>query len=146
MKKFFSEFKDFVLKGNVLNLAVGLIIGAAFQNIVTSLTTNILSPIIGLFTGQNFDAWEVTLFGDVHIKYGAFITSVINFIIMAFVVFIIVKLMNKVMSINKKSPEPEEPTTQKCPFCMTEIDINATRCPACTSVLKVKQLTPPRDF
>jgi len=135
MKKFFGEFKDFILRGNVLNLAVGVIIGAAFQNIVTSLSTNILSPIIGLFTGQDFSDWQVTILG-VPIMYGAFITSVINFIIMAFVVFIIVKLVSKIMSVGKKPEVPAEPTTRKCPFCMTEIDINATRCPACTSILK----------
>ena len=145
MKKFFGEFKDFVLRGNVLNLAVGVIIGAAFQNIVTSLTTDILSPIIGLFTGQNFDGWVWTIVPGVDLKYGAFVTSVINFIIMAFVIFLIVKLMNKVMSVNKKPQAPAEPTTHKCPFCMTEIDINATRCPACTSILKTKP-QPPHDF
>ena len=137
MGKFFSEFKEFILRGNVLNLAVGVIIGAAFQNIVTSLTTNILSPIIGLFTGQNFDNLELNILGT-QLKYGAFITSVINFIIMAFVVFVIVKLVNKVMSINKKPKEAEEPTTRKCPYCTTEISVNATRCPACTSILKAR--------
>jgi len=146
MKKFFGEFKEFALRGNVLNLAVGVIIGAAFQNIVTSLTTDILGPIIGLFTGEDFSSWEVVLLGNVHIKYGSFLTSVINFIIMAFVVFLIVKLVAKIMAVNKKPPAPVEPTTRKCPFCMTEIDINATRCPACTSLLKTKQPTPPHDL
>jgi len=142
LKKFFTEFRDFALRGNVLNLAVGVIIGAAFQNIVTSLTTNILSPVIGLFTGKDFSQWQITIFGDVHIAYGAFFASVINFIIMAFVVFLIVKAVTKIVSINKKPEADKEPTTQKCPFCMTEIDINATRCPACTSLLKTKQLVP----
>ena len=132
MKKFFSEFKEFVLKGNVLNLAVGVIIGAAFQNIVSSLTDNILSPIIGLFLGQSFDSWTLNIFG-VEIKYGAFITSIINFLIMAFVVFLLVKFVNKMMSLNQKPEEAKEPDTRKCPFCTTEISINATRCPACTS-------------
>ena len=141
MKKFLIEFKEFTLRGNVLNLAVGVIIGAAFQNIVTSLTHDILSPIIGIFTGKNFDTWKFTILGEVDILYGSFITSIINFIIMAFVVFLIVKLVSKIMSVNKKpkeAQEPAEPTTRKCPFCMTEIDINATRCPACTSILKTK--------
>ena len=136
MKKFFSEFKEFVLRGNVLNLAVGVIIGAAFQAIVTSLTTDILSPVIGMFTGEDFSTWEAVIFNGVHIKYGAFVTSIINFIIMAFVVFIIVKIVSKIMSLGKKPQESEEPKTRKCPFCMTEIDLNATRCPACTSILK----------
>ena len=132
MKKFFKEFKEFVLRGNVLNLAVGIIIGASFQGIVASLTENILSPILGLFTGNNFDALHVEALG-VDIKYGAFITSVINFIIMSFVVFILVKFVNGIMSINKKPAEPAPPTTRACPFCMTDINIKATKCPACTS-------------
>jgi len=143
MKKFLNEFKEFALRGNVLNLAVGVIIGAAFQNIVTSLTKDILSPIIGIFTGQNFDSQEVTIFGNIQIKYGSFITSVVNFIIMAFVVFLIVKLVSKIMSLNKKpQAQEEEAAARKCPFCMTEIDAKATRCPACTSILKTKQAKP----
>ena len=131
MKKFINEFKEFAFKGNVLNLAVGIIIGAAFQTLVTSFTNDILSPIIGLFAGQNFNAWQINVF-DVEIKYGAFITSIINFLMMALVVFIIVKSVNKITSIHKP---PEKPNTHKCPFCTTEIDIKAIRCPACTSHL-----------
>ena len=135
MKKFMSEFKTFILKGNVMNLAVGVIIGAAFQGLVTSLTDNILSPIIGLFTGQNFDAWQFDIFG-IQIKYGAFITSLMNFVIMALIVFLLVKLMNRIMTIGKKSKAAEEPATHNCPFCTTEISVKATRCPACTSQLE----------
>lgn len=132
MKKFFSEFKTFIMRGNVLDLAVGVIIGAAFQAIVTSLTDNIISPILGLFGGMNFDEFALTING-VTIGYGKFITAVINFIIMAFIIFLIVKLVNKIMSIGKK-PEPKaEPTTKKCPFCQSEIDIKAVKCPHCTS-------------
>ena len=100
MKKFLQEFKSFAMKGNVLDLAVGVIIGAAFQAVVASLTKNILAPIIGLFAKQNFDAlhWEVL---GTTIGYGAFITSLINFIIMAFVVFLLVKAMNRLASIGK---------------------------------------------
>jgi len=137
MKKFLNEFKDFALKGNVLNLAVGVIIGAAFQGVVSSLTENILSPIIGLLTRQNFDSMMLNVFG-ITLKYGAFITSVINFIIMAFVVFMLVRIMNKILSIgHEKQKKPL--TKKKCQYCFSEIDINATRCPACTSLLeKVK--------
>lgn len=136
MKNFLNEFKQFALQGNVMNLAVGVIIGAAFQSVVTSLTDNILSPIIGLFTGQNFDALMIEAFG-ITLKYGAFITSVINFLIMAFVVFLLVRTMNRVMSIGRK-PEPElVPTTKKCPYCMSDIDISALRCPHCTSQLEL---------
>jgi len=136
MKKFINEFKEFALKGNVMNLAVGIIIGAAFQGLVASLTDNIISPIIGLFAGQNFDSWQFNVFG-VEIRYGAFITSLINFIIMAFVIFLLVKFMNKILSGKKPDVVDvvKEPTTRTCPFCMTEINIKATRCPACTSQL-----------
>ena len=141
MKKFLNEFKAFALKGNVMNLAVGVIIGAAFQNVINSLTSNILSPIIGLFTGQNFDSLEVGVLG-VSIKYGAFITSVVNFFIMALVVFLLIKTMNTLLSLNKKDDALATATTQKCPYCVSEIDINATRCPHCTSNLEKK---PPQD-
>lgn len=140
MRRLLNEFKEFALKGNVMSLAVGVIIGSAFQGVVTSLTDNILSPIIGLFTKQNFDLLHVDIFG-VTIMYGAFITSLVNFIIMAFVVFLLVKAMNKLMSVGKKpDSEPEPPETEQlaartCPFCMSEIHSEATRCPACTSRL-----------
>jgi large conductance mechanosensitive channel len=133
MKKFLNEFKDFALKGNVLNLAVGVIIGAAFQGVVNSLTENILSPIIGLLTRQNFDSMTLKVLG-ITLKYGAFITSIINFIIMAFVVFLLVRIMNKILTIgHEKQKIPV--TKKKCNYCFSEIDVNATRCPACTSQL-----------
>ena len=135
MGKFLDEFKAFALRGNVMNLAVGIIIGAAFQSVVSSLTDNILSPVIGLFTGNNFDALEIGFLG-VTLRYGAFITSVVNFIIMAFVVFMLMKCMNGLMGIGKAANDAGEPTTKKCPYCMSEIDINASRCPNCTSDLK----------
>ncbi len=134
MKKFLSEFKAFALKGNVMNLAVGVIIGGAFSGIVTSLTDNILSPIIGLFTGSNFDGLELSFLG-VTLKYGAFITAVINFFIMAFVVFLLVKLMNQLMGLGSKPEAEPEPSTKVCPYCMSDIAIPATRCPHCTSEL-----------
>lgn len=132
MKKFFVEFKTFIMRGNVLDLAVGVIIGAAFQAIVTSLTSDIISPILGLFGGMNFDQYALII-GDVSIGYGKFLTAVINFIIMAFVIFLIVKLVNKIMAIGKKPEEQAEPTTKICPFCQSEISIKATKCPHCTS-------------
>jgi large conductance mechanosensitive channel len=132
MKKFLQEFKEFALKGNVMNLAVGVIIGSAFQGIVKSLTQDILSPIIGLFARQNFDNMELNFLG-VTLKYGSFITTVINFIIMAFVVFCLVRIMNRLFSFGEKTGEP--PAKKKCPYCCTEIDAQANRCPACTSQL-----------
>lgn len=131
MKKFFSEFKKFVMRGNVLDLAVGVIIGAAFQAIVTSLTSDIISPILGIFGGMNFDQLTFEINGAT-IGYGKFITAVINFLIMAFVIFLFVKLINKIMSLGKK-PVEEKSTTKKCPYCCSEIDIKATKCPHCTS-------------
>lgn len=133
-KGFLGEFKEFALRGNMMDLAVGVIIGGAFGAVVTSLTNNILSPIIGLFTGQNFDALMVEMFG-VTIKYGAFITSIINFIITAFVIFLLVKGMNKLASLGQKEKAAEAPTTKKCPYCFTDIPIQATRCPNCTAQL-----------
>ncbi|MEE1125708.1 MAG: large conductance mechanosensitive channel protein MscL [Acutalibacteraceae bacterium] len=138
MKKFFAEFKEFILRGNVLDLSVAVIIGGAFQAIVKSLTDNIISPIIGIFTKMNFDQLVLKIpKTDVVIQYGAFITAVINFLIMAFVIFLLVKAINKVMSIGKKKEEVVEAvTTKKCDYCKSEIDIEATRCPHCTSKLE----------
>ncbi len=132
MKKFLQEFKAFALKGNVMSLAVGVIIGGAFQGVVTSLTDNILSPLIGLFTRQNFDDKALEFLG-VTLRYGAFLTSVINFLIMALVVFLLVRAMNRLMPERNPEPEPPKP---RCPYCLTEIKAGATRCPACTSHLE----------
>ncbi len=132
MKKFLQEFKEFALKGNVLDLAVGVIIGAAFKDIVTSLTDNFINPILQFITaGDLIEKSEIGVYAS------NFITAVINFIIMAFILFCIVKAINKMMTIGKKNEEvaEEAPTTKKCPFCMSEIAIEATRCPHCTSVI-----------
>ena len=136
MKSFMKEFRDFINRGNVLDMAVGIIIGGAFTTIVSSLTSDIISPILGLFGGLNFDKYAFT-FGEVTISYGKFITAIINFLIMAFVVFCIVKAMNKATSKLKKEEEIEEAATTKvCPYCKSEISIEATRCPHCTSQLE----------
>ena len=133
MKKFFTEFKEFAMKSNVMALAVGVIIGGAFQRVVSSLTDNILSPVIGLFVARNFDKLSFEVFG-VTITYGAFITSVIDFFIMAFIVFLIVKGMNGLLASGKKDEVPPPPP-RKCPYCLSQIEDGATRCPACTSQL-----------
>ena len=135
LKKFLQEFKEFALRGNVMSLAVGLIIGSSFQGVVVSLTDNLLSPIIGLFAKQNFDTLELNVLG-ISLRYGAFITSVINFIIMAFVVFLLVRSMNKLLSLGKREKEPAAPA-RLCPYCKTTLHKDATRCPACTSDLQV---------
>lgn len=137
MKKFLKEFQTFALKGNVMDLAVGVIIGAAFQSVVSSLTDNILSPIIGLFTRQNFDTLAVEFLG-VTLQYGAFLTAVINFLIMAFVVFSLVRVMNRLLAPTKKKEKKPEPTTRPCPYCQSEISLKAVRCPHCTSQLEAK--------
>lgn len=133
MKKFLQEFKEFAMRGSVIDLAVGVIVGGAFQKIVNSLVKDIISPILGLFAKENFNGLSLNVMG-VSIQYGSFITEVINFIIMAFVIFVMVKTLNKIASFHKK-PE-EEQTEKKCPYCMSKIDINAIRCPYCTSILE----------
>ena len=122
------------MKGNVMDMAVGIIIGSAFTGIVTSLVDNILSPVIGLLTKGNFDGLAVDFFG-VTLKYGSFIMAVINFLIVAFVLFVIIKAMNKAKSLGQKQEEEAEPEVKECPYCMSEIHVKATRCPHCTSQL-----------
>lgn len=137
MKKFLDEFKTFALRGNVIDLAVGVIIGGAFQAIVKSLTEDILMPLVGLFVRLDFKDLTFTLL-DVEIRYGAFITATINFLIMAFLIFLLVKGMNKLAEFGKKKEEAvEEITTKTCPYCLSEIAIGAARCPHCTSVLEL---------
>ena len=135
MKSFISEFKEFALRGNVMDMAIGIIIGAAFTAIVTALVDNIISPIIGMFVKVDFNHLVATVNG-VALQYGALIMAVVNFVIVALVLFSIIKAMNKASSLTKKEEEAEEePTTKECPFCLQEIPIKATRCPHCTSEL-----------
>ena len=135
MKSFISEFKEFALRGNVMDMAIGIIIGAAFTAIVTALVDNIISPIIGMFVKVDFNHLVATVNG-VELQYGVFIMAVVNFVIVALVLFSIIKAMNKASSLTKKGEEvEEEPTTKECPFCLQEIPIKATRCPHCTSEL-----------
>lgn len=142
-----KEFKKFAIKGNMMDLAVGVIIGGAFNSLVSSLVNDIIMPILSLFTGKlDFTNWFIALDGKSYetlaaaqeagvatVNFGTFISGVLNFIIMAFVVFLIVKGMNKLRV--EKPAAPAAPTTKKCPHCMSEIDINATKCPHCTSDL-----------
>lgn len=137
MKQFIKEFKEFISRGNVMDLAVGIIIGGAFTSIVSSLVNDIINPLLGLFGGMNFDQLKVNLLGEVTLYYGKFITAVINFLIMALVIFVIVKVMNTAASKFAVKPEEEEEvTTKTCPFCKSEIAVDASRCPHCTSVLE----------
>ncbi|MDE6292975.1 MAG: large conductance mechanosensitive channel protein MscL, partial [Bacilli bacterium] len=109
--KFIGEFKSFILRGNVMDLAVGVLIGAAFQGLVTSLTNNIISPILGCFSEVDFNQFVLRI-GKLELTYGAFITDVINFIIMAFVIFLIVKFMNFLQNVGKK-PDPAKAAEKK---------------------------------
>lgn len=127
-----KEFREFVMRGNVLDLAVGVIIGGAFGKIVASLVNDILMPLIGvLLGGVNFSEQKASI-GEAVITWGVFVQTVIDFLIVAFVIFLIVKAANKM----KKAPPPADPTTKECPHCFTTISIKATRCPNCTSELK----------
>lgn len=129
MKKFLEEFKAFALRGNVMDMAVGVIIGGAFSGIVTSLTDNLINPILNALTsGKTYTLDEIAGFAS---NFGS---AVVNFIIMAFILFCLLKAINKLTSIGKHE-EPAAPTTKKCPFCKSEISIEATRCPHCTSQL-----------
>ena len=142
--KLAEEFKKFILRGNVMDMAVGVIVGGAFTAIVTSLNEDLLTPLLAIFGGTDFSYLTVTLGGGENapvLHYGSFITAVINFLITAFVIFLLLKAINaiteRLSSLQKKEPEEEKaPTTKKCPFCMSEIDIQATRCPHCTSILE----------
>lgn len=140
MRKFINEFKEFALRGNVIDLAVGVIIGTAFQRIVNSLVNDIISPTIGIFTKTDFSD-KVLKIGNAYIRYGSFITAVINFVIMAFIIFVFIKAMNKLSFIHNKGKELENKAVLKeCPFCYTDINIKATRCPNCTSKLDIKEV------
>lgn len=146
--KMMEEFKKFALKGNMIDLAVGVIIGGAFNGIVTSLVNDIIMPVLSLFTGKlDFANWFIALDGNKYmtladaqeagaatLNYGSFISGVINFLIMAFVVFMLVKGINKLKK--EEAPAPAAPTTKQCPFCKTDIPLEATRCPHCTSTLE----------
>ena len=146
---FFGEFKKFIMRGNVIDLAVGVIVGGAFQAIVKSLVDDVVMPVISLATkGINFADLFIALDGGEYatlaaaqeagaatLNYGNFISAILNFIIMAFVVFLLVKGINAAAEKTKKPVEEAAPTTKKCPYCKSEIDIDATKCPNCTSDL-----------
>ena len=148
---FVSEFKKFIMRGNVMDMAVGVIVGGAFTAIVTSLNKDILTPVLGLFGGTDFSNFFIQLTGRETIyatlaeaqeagvavlAYGNFITAIINFLITAFVIFCLIKVINKVGDQFSKKEEPAAPTTKKCMYCKSEIPLEATRCPHCTSVLE----------
>ncbi len=131
MKKLFNEFKAFALRGNVMDMAIGVLIGSAFSGIVTSLTENFINPLISFITGAaSYTVADVAQFAS---NFGS---AVVNFFIMALILFFLLKGMNKLLSLGKKPAAPAAPTTKVCPYCKSEIAISATRCPHCTSVLE----------
>lgn len=141
MKKILSEFKEFISRGNVMDMAIGIIIGGAFTSVVSSLVADVINPFLGLFGGMNFDRLSWNIMEDVTLNYGKFLTTIINFLIMAFVIFVIVKMMNTLSDrFSKKEEEDLAPTTKVCPFCMSEIDIEASRCPHCTSQIVLAEV------
>jgi len=136
-----KEFKEFAMRGNVVDMAVGIIIGGAFGKIVTSFVNDVIMPPIGMVLGNvDFSSLAITLkdkTGDVEavtLKYGAFINTVLDFVIVAFAIFIVIKQMNRFKK--KEEAAPPEPTTKACPKCFSDIPIKATRCPHCTSDLQ----------
>ncbi len=147
-KGFFGEFKKFIMRGNVIDMAVGVVIGGAFSNIVTSLVNDIIMPLISALTGGiDFSNWFISLDGKKYatlaqaqkagaatLNYGSLISVIINFLIIAFCIFVVVKILNS-LSEKVHKPVEEAPKTKICPFCKTEIPIDATRCPHCTSEL-----------
>ncbi len=131
MKKFMEEFRAFALRGNVMDMAVGVIIGGAFSGIVTSLTDNFINPILNMCTGH-----EMYSLQDMAGFVSAFLSSVVNFFIMAFILFCLMKVVNKAAGLGKKEEEEmplAAPAVKICPFCKSEISVDATRCPFCTS-------------
>ena len=153
-KGFIDEFRQFIMRGNVLDMAVGVIIGGAFQSIVNSLVNDIIMPLITAITGGlDFTNWFISLDGSHYttlaeaqeagaatLNYGVFITAIIQFLIMAFIIFCLVKSMNSLAERSKKEEEAAAPTTKTCPYCKSEIPIEASKCAHCTSILAPSQV------
>jgi large conductance mechanosensitive channel len=145
MKRIMADFKEFIMRGNVLDMAIGIIVGVAFGKIVTSLVNDVIMPPIGLLLGKvNFKDLYINLSGTPFtsldaaqaagaptINYGMFLNTVLDFVIVAFIIFLMIRMFNKF----KRQPTPEEPTHKECPYCITRIPVKATRCPSCTSNL-----------
>lgn len=151
-----KEFKEFALKGNIMDMAVGVVIGGAFQKIVNSLVNDIIMPAISVLTGNVDFSDMVFTVGDASIKYGNFITTIVDFLIIAFSIFLVVKYLNKLNKLKElgdlaaskldkdgkfikhkeqEVEEPKEPETKVCPYCLSEVKYHATKCPHCTSNL-----------
>lgn len=136
MKKFIEEFKAFALRGNMMDMAVGVIIGGGFTGIVTSLTDNFINPILNFVTGA-----ETYTFQNIAGFASKFASDLVNFFILAFVLFCLLKGINKLISLGQKKEEAAVSSTKKCPYCLSDVPLEATRCPHCTSVIEEKKET-----
>ncbi len=143
-----KEFKEFAMKGDVMDLAVGVVIGGAFQKIVTSLVEDVIMPIVAMITGKVDFSDLVLQIGSSSIKYGNFITAIINFLIIAFTIFMVVRYINKLNNLgsnlikkngNDEAEEEAEPETKTCPYCLSEIPYKAVKCSHCASDLETKE-------
>ena len=133
MKKLINEFKEFALKGSMFDMAIGLIMGSAFSGLINSLVETVFNPLLALICGgQAFENLSFKIF-DSTFPVGQFISALVNFLLMALVLFLMVKAVNKV---REKTTPKKDPTTKTCPYCQTDINIKATRCPSCTSILE----------
>ena len=140
MKTFMNEFKEFISRGSVMDMAVGIIIGGAFTAIITALVDNIIMPVISaIFGGISFEQWNIVMGSGEEapvLGLGTFVAAVINFLLIALVIFLMIRALNRAAALKKKEEAAEEVTTKVCPFCKSEIPVEATRCPHCTSELE----------
>lgn len=142
MKSFMKEFKEFISRGSVMDMAIGIIIGGAFTAIVSALVDNIIMPLISvIFGGISFDQWNIVMGAGEEapvLGLGTFVAAIVNFLLIALVIFMVIKALNKANEMKNGPKEEEAPTTKICEFCKSEIPIEATRCPHCTSELKAE--------
>lgn len=138
--KALREFKEFILRGNVVDLAVAVVIGAAFGAVIAAFVADIITPLLGITGGFSFPDWSIPLRGNSRLLIGAFLNAVISFIIIAAVIFFLV--VRPIMALSKRRERNKEATTQECPYCLSTIPIKATRCAFCTSELPSERLTP----
>ena len=142
MKSFMKEFKEFISRGSVMDMAIGIIIGGAFTAIVSALVDNIIMPLISvLFGGISFDKWNIVMGAGEEapvLGLGTFVAAIVNFLLIALVIFLVIKALNKANEMKNGPKQEEAPTTKVCEFCKSEIPIEATRCPHCTSQLKIE--------
>ena len=140
MKTFMNEFKEFISRGSVMDMAVGIIIGGPFTAIITALVDHIIMPVISaIFGGISFEQWNIVMGSGEEapvLGLGTFVAAVINFLLIALVIFLMIRALNRAAALKKKEEAAEEVTTKVCPFCKSEIPVEATRCPHCTSELE----------